>query len=163
MVSVDGAGFDCGRGPAGRGEFAVEEQALERGIAEEMVKGWSVIGTGGGFIIQTDWRWPHGERIEITVRRVSERDDLYLVTDGGELCASLFAQGVRLQEDETASRLLKELLDGSGAVLADFQVVRGATAGQLPGVIRNLLEAVKEAAFRAWQAFDLPVAVKREG
>ena len=70
----------------------MDESVLEEQLAEELIGGVEILSTGNGFLVITDWRWPGDEKIEVHARRVAERDDLYLVTDGGELCNFLFAK-----------------------------------------------------------------------
>ena len=66
-------------------EWLMDEKTLEQNLAETLVEGWDISSTGNGFLVASDWRWPNNERIEIYVRNVGEREDLFLVTDGGEL------------------------------------------------------------------------------
>jgi hypothetical protein len=129
----------------------MDETVLEEKLAEELMAGWEVIPTSTGFLVTTDWRWPSDEKIEIVVRRVAERDDLYVVTDGGELFSFLFARGIDLRKDDRSMETLQRLLETIGARLIDYQIVTGATNEELPRSIRLILEAAKEGAFLFWQ------------
>jgi len=131
-------------------EHAVDENVLEEKLAEELLEGWQVVPTGSGFLVTTAWRWPTGEMIEIYVRKVAERDDLYLVTDGGELFNFLFARGIDLRQDDRNMKLLQSIAAGSGAKMIDYQIVKGANDDELPRSIRLIVEAVKEGAFLLW-------------
>jgi hypothetical protein len=128
----------------------MDENILAQGMAEEMIRGWDVIATGSGFLIFTDWRWPNNERIEIHVRRVAERDDLYVVTDGGELCSYLYSKGIDLEKNIKAFERIQSVVESSGAKVAEFQLVRGATDGDLAMAVRRLLEVIKESGFLSW-------------
>lgn len=125
----------------------MDEQALLNSIGEEFIRGWQMIPMDTGVLVVTDWRWPNGDGIEIYVRGVAERRDLYVVTDGGGLCSFLFAGGINLQEDSDALASLQEMVTAAGLTLVDYQVVRGAGNEDLPRAIRLILEAVKEGAF----------------
>ena len=131
-------------------EHAVDENVLEEKLAEELLEGWQVVPTGSGFLVTTAWRWPTGEMIEIYVRKVAERDDLYLVTDGGELFNFLFARGIDLRQDDRNMKLLQSIAAGSGAKMIDYQIVKGANDDELPRSIRLIVEAVKEGALLLW-------------
>ena len=128
----------------------MDENVLEEKLAEALLAEWQVIPTGSGFLVTTGWRWPNDEKIEIYVRSVAERDDLYLVTDGGELFNFLFARGVDLRQDDRHMEMLENIAARSGAKIVDYQIVQGATDEDLPRSILLLLEAVKEAAFLFW-------------
>jgi hypothetical protein len=128
----------------------VDENVLEEKLAEELIAGWEVVPTGSGFLVTTAWRWPNDEMIEIFVRRVAERDDLYLVTDGGELFNFLFARGMDLTEDARSMELLDSIAESAGARMIDYQIVKGANNEDLPRSIRLVAEAVKEGAFLFW-------------
>ena len=128
----------------------MDEKVLELKLAEELISGWDIIPTGNGYLVATDWKWPNNERIEIHVRTVGEREDLYLVTDGGELFNLLFAEQVDLTKDENGSKLLDTVAEEYGAKVVDFQVARGANEQTLPQAIRMILEALKAASFLLW-------------
>jgi hypothetical protein len=128
----------------------VDETVLEGRLAEELLEGWELIPTGGGFLVTTAWRWPNDELIEIYVRRVAERDDLYLVTDGGALANFLFTRGVDLRQDERDMEVLHQIVARSDAGIIDYQIVKGANDEDLPQSIRLVVEAVKEGAFVFW-------------
>jgi hypothetical protein len=128
-------------------EHLMDENVLVDRLAEEMVEGWEVVPTGSGFLVTTAWRWPDNERIEIRVRRVAERDDLYVVTDGGELFNFLFAHGIDLRGDEGSMEMLHGIAESSGARMIDYQIVKGSSNEDLAKSIRLVLEAVKEGAF----------------
>ncbi len=129
----------------------MDETVLGERLAEELIAPWEVVPTGNGFLVVTDWRWPNEERIEVHVRRVAQRDDLYLVTDGGELCNFLFAKGMDLRQDPRRMELLEQLAAESGAGMIDYQIVRGAGDEDLSHCIRRVLEAIKEGAFVFWR------------
>ena len=129
----------------------MDETVLGERLAEELIAPWEVVPTGNGFLVVTDWRWPNEERIEVHVRRVAQRDDLYLVTDGGELCNFLFAKGMDLRQDPRSMELLEQLAAESGAGMIDYQIVRGAGDEDLSHCIRRVLEAIKEGAFVFWR------------
>ena len=128
----------------------MDESILEEKLAEELIAGWQVIPTGTGFLVTTAWRWPNDEMIEVYVRRVAERDDLYLVSDGGQLFNFIFAGGVDLRKDDRSMEMLGRIAENFGAKLIDYQIVRGANDEDLPLCIRLVLEAVKEGAFLFW-------------
>jgi hypothetical protein len=132
----------------------VDETVLEERLAEELLAGWEVIPTGNGFLVTTAWRWPSDEMIEIYVRRVAERDDLYLVTDGGALFNFLFARGVDLRREDRDMEMLYKIAARSDSGISDYQIVKGANNDDLPQSIRLVLEAVKEGAFIFWQKLD---------
>jgi hypothetical protein len=131
-------------------EHRVDEKVLEEKLAEELIAGWEVVPTGSGFLVTTAWRWPNDEMIEIFVRRVAERDDLYLVTDGGELFNFLFARGMDLTQDSRSMEILDSIAESAGARMIDYQIVKGANNEDLPRSIRLIAEAVKEGAFLFW-------------
>jgi len=124
--------------------------AIEKALAEEMVLGWDIVPTGGGILITTNWRMPNKERIEIHVRSVGEREDLYLVTDGGELFNMMFLHGWKLSEDKEGADLVAGVAESHGAKVVDGQIVKGANDGNLGQAVRLILEAVKEASFLLW-------------
>jgi hypothetical protein len=128
----------------------VDETLLEEKLAEELLAGLEVIPTGSGFLVTTAWRWPSDEMIEIYVRRVADRDDLYVVTDGGELVNYLFAGGIDLRQDDRDMEMLRRIAARSDAGISDYQIVKGANNESLPRSIRLVLEAVKEGAFIFW-------------
>lgn len=131
-------------------ESMMDEKKLWQDLAEEMVRDWEILPTGSGFVVVSDWVWPNGERIEITVRTVGDREDLYLVTDGGELFNLLFANGVDLTRHEGSLRRLGESSARHGVELVEYQMAKGANESDLSHAIRGLLEALKESAFRFW-------------
>jgi hypothetical protein len=128
----------------------MDETVLAEKMVEELVADWEIIPTGNGFLVNTAWRWPDAEAIEVHVRRVAERDDLYLVTDGGQLFNFLFARGMDLRLDEKSMDVLHQIAASSGARIIDYQIVRGADDKDLPHSIRLILEAIKEGAFVFW-------------
>jgi hypothetical protein len=132
----------------------VDETVLEGKLAEELLEGWEVIPTGSGFLVTTAWRWPSDEMIEIYVRRVAERDDLYLVTDGGALFNFLFAKGIDLRQNDQDMEMLHKIVARSDAGISDYQIVKGANNEDLPQSIRLVVEAVKEGAFIFWPKLD---------
>lgn len=128
----------------------MDESVLAEKMVEELIADWQVIPTGSGFLVNTAWRWPDRETIEVHVRRVAERDDLFVVTDGGQLFSFLFARGLDLRQDERSMAILDGIAADAGAKLIDFQIVRGADDEDLAHGIRLVLEAVKEGAFVFW-------------
>lgn len=128
----------------------MHEGNLEQGLAREFISDWDITATGGGFLITTSWLYPNGSRIEIHVRAVGEREDLYLVSDGGELFSFLYSEGVDLQNDKRAMMVLDRLSNEHGFKVVDFQLARGATEEELPRAIRVMLEAMKDASFIFW-------------
>jgi hypothetical protein len=128
----------------------MDEKTLRQNLEEELINGWDVLPTGTGFLIQTDWRWPHHERIEIHVKSVGEREDLYLVTDGGDLFNLLFSHGIDLTKDVHGMKVLEGVARSHGAKVVDFTVARGANSGDLPRVVRMMIETLKEASFLLW-------------
>ena len=128
----------------------MDEKQLEQSLAEELIQEWSITPTGSGFLIATDWHWPNGEHIEVYVRTVGEREDLYLVSDGGELFNFLFSQGVDLTRDPGGMKVIEDVAQNNGARIVDYQMVKGATEGDAPRAIRMILEAIKDASFILW-------------
>jgi len=125
-------------------------KTLLENLAEELVREWEITPTGSGFFMVTDWRWPNDERIEIYIRAVGEREDLYLVTDGGNLFNFLFAHGVDLRKDKHGMKFLNGIAEHFGAKIVDYQMARGANDADLHQAIRMILEAIKEASFILW-------------
>jgi hypothetical protein len=125
----------------------MDEKKLELSLAEELIKYWDIDPTGTGFMITTDWQWPNRERIEIYVRSVGEREDLYLVTDGGELYNFLFSHGIDLSKDTRAMKVLDGVFDNYGVRFVDYQIAKGANDEDLHQVIRVVLEAIKDSSF----------------
>lgn len=135
-------------------EQVMDETVLEERLAEALIAEWEVLPTGNGFLVSTDWRWPGDEKIEIHIRRVAEREDLYLVTDGGELCNFLFAKGIDLRQDHRSMQVLQRIAAGTGAGIMDYQIVRGANGEDLAQSVRQVLEAIKEGAFVFYWQLD---------
>ena len=125
----------------------MDENEILEALAESFFQGWQVAPTGGGFLITTDWILPSNEFIEIHVRRVGEREDLFIVTDGGELINYFFSEGIDLTKDPEGRRILDEIADSKSIKIADHQLVKGANEEEIAGAVRVLLEAVKEASF----------------
>lgn len=128
----------------------MDVEGVERALAEIMILGWEIVPTGGGILITTNWRLPTKENIEIHVRSVGEREDLYLVTDGGELFSMMFLQGWNLSEDREGEALVTGIVETHGLKLVEGQLVKGASDRDLGHAIRSILEAVKEASFLLW-------------
>ena len=101
-------------------------------------------------MVTTDWVLPNNERIEIHVRRVGDREDLFIVTDGGELINYLFSQEVDLTGDPESRRILDAIAQNRSIQISEHQLVKGANTEEIAGAIRVLLEAVKEASFSLW-------------
>lgn len=128
----------------------MNERDLERDLAEELIRDWEITATGGGYLVATSWHYPNGNRIEIYVRTVGDREDLYLVSDGGEVFSFLFSEGVDLANDKRAMKVLERLAADYGFKIVDYQLARGANDEELPQAIRVMVEAVKDAAFVFW-------------
>lgn len=134
----------------------MDEKILFENVAQEMIQGWEVIPTGNGYLIETDWRLPDDERIEIYVRMVGDREDLYLVTDGGNLFNFLFAHGIDLAKDSDGTRILNGVLTRYSARLAESQIVKGATEEELAQSVRALVETIKDASLLLWHKLKRP-------
>ncbi len=128
----------------------MDENDILEALAGDFFQGWDVAPTGGGFLITTDWVLPNNERIEIHVRRVGDREDLFIVTDGGELINYLFSQGVDLMQDRDNQRVLRGIVENRSIKITEHQLVKGANEQEVAGAARVLLEAVKEASFSLW-------------
>jgi hypothetical protein len=132
----------------------MDENEILEALAEDFFQGWDVTPTGGGFLVATDWVLPNNERIEIHVRRVGEREDLFIVTDGGELINYLFAEGVDLTRDRDNRRILDRIAANRSVNVTDHQLVKGAKEEELAWAVRILLETVKEASFSLWRKIE---------
>jgi hypothetical protein len=128
----------------------MDENEILEALAEDFSRGWDVTPTGGGFLIATDWVLPNNERIEIHIRRVGDREDLFIVTDGGELINYLFSEGVDLTRDRDSRRILDVIAENRSIKVTEHQLVKGVKEEEIPGAVRVLLEAVKEASFSLW-------------
>jgi hypothetical protein len=128
----------------------MDENEILEALAEDFFQGWDVAVTGGGFLITTDWVLPNNERIEIHVRRVGEREDLFIVTDGGELINYLFSEGVDILSDRGSRRILEGIAENRSLKVTEHQLVKGANEEEIAGAVRVVLEAVKEASFSLW-------------
>ena len=128
----------------------MDENEILEALTEDFFQGWDVTPTGGGFLITTDWVLPNNERIEIHVRRVGDREDLYIITDGGELINYLFSQGVDITLDRDSRRTLNGIAENRSIKVTEHQLVKGANEEEIAGAVRVLLEAVKEASFSLW-------------
>ena len=129
----------------------MDENEILEALTEDFFQGWDVTPTGGGFLITTDWVLPNNERIEIHVRRVGDREDLFIVTDGGELINYLFSQGVDITRDRDSKRTLNGIAENRSIKVTEHQLVKGANEEELAGAVRVVLEAVKEASFSLWR------------
>jgi len=127
---------------------------LDEQLAIAFIKGWDIIPTGGGFLISSDWCWPNRDRIEIHVRTVGEREDLFLVTDGGDLFNYLFAQGVDLTKDKGALKTISNVVENYEAKFVDYQIAKGANEADLPRAIRLVLEAIKDTSLILWYKLE---------
>lgn len=123
---------------------------LEQLMEQAMTSEWEVTSTGTGFLIATDWRLPNNERIEIFVRTVGEREDLFLVTDGGEVFNFLFSHGIDLSKDARGMKTLNGVSERYQAKIVNYQITRGTGRADLARSIRLMLEAVKDASFLLW-------------
>ena len=110
----------------------MDEIALEEQLAEGLIGGWEILSTGNGFLVITDWRWPGDEKIEVHARRVADRDDLYLVTDGGELQLPLCQR--YLARTSGAWRCCSKPPPGARAGIVDYQIVKGPAGKTSRGV-----------------------------
>jgi hypothetical protein len=128
----------------------MDENEILEALAGDFFQSWRVAPTGGGFLITTDWVLPDNELIEIHIRRVGEREDLFIVTDGGELINYLFSEGVDLTKDRDGRRILDEIAENRSVKIVDHQMVKGANEEEIAGAVRLVLEAVKEASFSLW-------------
>lgn len=134
----------------------MDEQTLTRNLAEELINGWDITPTGSGFLIVTDWHWPNHERIEVYVRTVGEREDLYLVSDGGEVFNFLFAQGIDLTKDPNGTKIFDGVAQSYGAKVVDYQMAKGASDSDLHQAIRMIVEAIKDVSFLLWHKLGHP-------
>ena len=137
----------------------MDEKSLFENLVEELVRHWEIVPTGGGLLIVTDWELPNEERIEIQVRTVGEREDLYVATDGGSLYNFFFTEGVVLDADEHAMNVLKGVMRKHGVQLVDYQIVKGANDETLPRSVKDVLEAVKDASLLLWHRLSPGQAV----
>jgi hypothetical protein len=128
----------------------MDENEILEALSENFFHGWDVAPTGGGFLITTDWVLPNNERIEVHVRRVGDRDDLFIVTDGGELINFLFSEGIDATRDPECNSILEGIAQNRALKIAEHQIVRGAKEEELARAVRVVLEAVKEASFSLW-------------
>ncbi len=128
----------------------MDEQEILEGLAENFYQGWDVMPTGGGFLITTDWTLPNNERIEIHIRRVGDREDLFIVTDGGELINFLFSQGIDIDKDRSSRNIINGIADNRSIKITEYQLVKGANEVELSGSVRIMLEAIKDVAFSLW-------------
>ncbi|MGV8073409.1 MAG: hypothetical protein AB2L11_02445 [Syntrophobacteraceae bacterium] len=129
----------------------MDEKQLWRNLAEEMIRGWDINFTGSGFMIVSDWRLPNDDRIEIYVRTIGEREDLFLVSDGGNLYNFLFLHGIDLNKDDVGVQVLRRVSETYGTKVVDFQIARGANDGDLHHAIRMVLEAIKDISYLMWR------------
>jgi hypothetical protein len=128
----------------------MDEKKLWQGLLEEMVRGWEILPTGSGCVVVSGWIWPTGDRIEVTVRNVGERDDLFLVSDGGELFSFFYAQGLDIAGNGELMHRLEEMVGRHGARLVDLHLARGAGESDLAEAVLSMVEAIKEGAFLFW-------------
>lgn len=132
----------------------MDERDLEEKLAFALIEGWNIIPTGNGFLVSSDWRWPNEEHIEIHVRTVGERDDLYLVSDGGDLFNFLYSQGIDLIKDKVALSKINDIAEIYQSKFVDYQIARGANEEDLPRSVRLVLEAIKDASLVLWHRFE---------
>ncbi len=128
----------------------MDEQRLEKDLAEALTNGWSIVPTGAGFLVVSNWVWPNGDPIEIHVRRVGESEKLFLTTDGGELFNCLYMEGLDFTKETRILEVVERLAENHGTKLVDYQIARGSHDENLGESIRNVLEAVKEISFYLW-------------
>lgn len=129
----------------------MDSQTLLKDLAEAFVNQWSVTPTGTGFLVTTDWTWPNGNAIEISVRTVDERESLFLVTDGGELLNNLFLEGFDFTRDTPTLNTVKQMAEKHGTELVEYQIAKGANESSLASGVRHVLETVKEVSFYLWK------------
>ncbi len=132
-----------------------EETLLDR-LGRELIESWQVVAAGNGFLVTTDWRLPNDELIEIHVRNVGDRKDLFVVTDGGEVANVLFSHGFDLTGDRGAMRMAARSAERYGVKIVDGQMVKGAGEEDLHRAVRKVLEAVKEVSCMLWHHLDPP-------
>ncbi|MCK8602854.1 hypothetical protein [Desulfoferrobacter suflitae] len=132
----------------------MDETRLEEKLAFAFVEGWNITPTGNGFLLTSDWRWPNEEHIEIHVRAVGEREDLYLVSDGGDLFNFLFSHGIDLTRDSMALSRINDVVEMYESKFVDFQIARGANEEELARSVRLVLEAIKDASLILWHRFE---------
>jgi hypothetical protein len=132
----------------------MDEKTISENLAEEMIRGWTITETGNGYVVETSWQWPSRERIEIYVRSVGEREDLFIISDGGELFNYLFSKGIDLTKDEPGMKVLQQVAENYGSKIVDFQLVKGANEDEVPGAIRLILEALKDASLILWHKVE---------
>ncbi len=137
----------------------MDETDLLEDLGAEFIKGWDVAPTGSGFMVITDWQWPNRDRIEVFVRKVGDREDLFLVSDGGEIFNVLFSHGIDLGKDTRSMDLFREVAKNHGAEFADYAIVKGANGKDVAGAVRMVLEAAKDISFLLWHK----VAPERDG
>ncbi len=128
----------------------MDETEILEALAADFFQGWDVAPAGSGFLITTDWALPNNERIEIHIRRVGEREDLFIVTDGGDLINYLFSEGVDILRDRDSQRILNGIAANRSITITEHQLVKGANEEEIAGAVRVVLEAVKEASFSLW-------------
>ncbi len=128
----------------------MDETTLRQNIGKELIDGWNITATGNGFLVATDWHWPNQDRIEIFVRAVGEREDLFVVTDGGDLFNFLFSHGIDLARDGQAMKIFNSISRSNGAEFVDYQIIRGANPADLARAVRLVLEAIKDIAHLLW-------------
>jgi hypothetical protein len=132
----------------------MNEDDLQVHLSQGLVSGWEIIPTGSGFLITTDWHWPNDERIEIYVRTVGDREDLFVVSDGGEVFNFLFSQGIDLTKDAQGMKILNTAAERCESKIVDYQIVKGANPSELPRAVRLILEAVKDTSFLLWHKLN---------
>ena len=141
------------------GRINMKESDLMERMAVESIRGWNVISTGAGYLVETDWQWPNRERIEIFIGAVGERKDLFIVSDGGEIFNFFFSYGMDLSKNRSGMRAVEEIVTHYGAHVAEYRIVKGAGPDDLSAAIRAILEALKEISFSLFhlvQSSDSP-------
>lgn len=123
---------------------------LEQRLEQAMTADWDITSTGSGLLVATDWRLPNNERIEIFVRSVGDREDLYLVTDGGEVFNFLYSHGIDLSKDARGMKILSGVSERYQAKIVNYQITRGSNEADLARSIRLMLEAIKDVSFLLW-------------
>lgn len=132
----------------------MDSKTLFENIAQALISGWEIDTTGNGFLVLTDWRLPNNDRIEIFIRTVGEREDLYLVTDGGNLFNFLFSHGIDLNKDKASLKALNSIAENHAVQFVEYQLARGANEKDIHTAVRALLEAIKDTAFFLWHKLE---------
>lgn len=132
----------------------MDAKTLEQDLTEAILDGWDITPTGSGFLLTTTWQWPNHTPIEIYVRSVGERQDLYVVSDGGELFNCFYLEGTDLTADSHTQRTVQAMAKARGCEFIEYQLAKGANDSNLGMSIRDILETAKEISFYLWHKLD---------